>query len=297
MNAPCSICSLSVPARIICTKSPWTRRSPVTSGWNEVAISAPCRTATILPAAGPSSTVASTSTDSPTCSTQGARMKTACTGPPSRCAKSTSVSKESTCRPKALRRTVMSMPPSVSWSGLPSTIRSASRIIPAQDPYAGRPARRASRSGSRTPKARASLSIVVDSPPGSTMPSRPSSSLGRRTDRGCAPQSCRARKCSRTSPWRARTPTVDGGAGHDRQAYGPAARVPARWTAPEQGRGRETSSGSSPTCATGPPSSTRASPMRAARARFALPPAWSISTATVSAPCRSRCGRRRRRCR
>ncbi len=66
-------------------------------------------------------------------------MKTACTGSPSRWAKSTSVSNESTCRPKALRRTVMSMPPSVSWSGRPSTMRSASRIIPAQDPYAGRP--------------------------------------------------------------------------------------------------------------------------------------------------------------
>src|SRR3954447_11405879 len=102
----------------------------------------------------------------------------------------------------------MSTPPSVSWSGFPPSIRSASRIIPAQEPYAGRPARSAARSGSRRSKARISLSIVVDSPPGRTIPARPSSSSGRRTARPWAPRSARARRCSRTSPWRASTPTT-----------------------------------------------------------------------------------------
>ena len=48
--------------------------------------------------------------------------------------KAMSASKESTCRPKALRRTVTSSPPIVSWSGGASRIRSASRIIPAHEP-------------------------------------------------------------------------------------------------------------------------------------------------------------------
>ena len=43
--------------------------------------------------------------------------------------------------------------------------------MPAHDPKAGRPAARRARSGSSTPNSRASLIIVVDSPPGSTMPS------------------------------------------------------------------------------------------------------------------------------
>src|SRR5690606_11396288 len=66
------------------TNSSCTRRSPVISGWKAVASTAFCRTATILPAAGPaagvSGTVASTSTSAPTDSTHGARMKTACSG-------------------------------------------------------------------------------------------------------------------------------------------------------------------------------------------------------------------------
>ena len=44
--------------------------------------------------------------------------------------------------------------------------RSASRIIPAQVPNAGMPAAIRSRSGSNSSKVRASLAIVVDSPPG-----------------------------------------------------------------------------------------------------------------------------------
>ena len=47
------------------------------SGWNEVASRWACRTATILPIAGPEATVATTSTPAPTFSTQGARMNIA----------------------------------------------------------------------------------------------------------------------------------------------------------------------------------------------------------------------------
>src|SRR3954452_6296789 len=140
--------------------SRWMRPSPSTSGWNEVAISDPCRTATILPAApsgAPASSIrASTSTSGPASSTQGARMNTACTGS-SRPAKVTWPSKESTWRPNALRRTVMWSPPSVSWSGVPSSIRSASMIMPAQVPKTGRPSLIRWRIGSDKAQGRAGL--------------------------------------------------------------------------------------------------------------------------------------------
>ena len=80
---------------------------------------------------------------------------------------SRSASKESTCRPNALRRTVMSIPPMVCWSARPSRTVSASMIIPAQEPYIGSPAGPRARSGSSSPNATASFDIVVDSPPGS----------------------------------------------------------------------------------------------------------------------------------
>ena len=198
------------------TKTRCRRPSPPTSGWNDVAISGPCRTATILPAAGPwagsAGTLASTSTPSPTASTHGARMKIACTGSVSP-AKSRLVSKESTCRPKALRRTVMSRPPRVSWPSMPSSMRSASRIMPAQVPKTGSPLAIRSRSGSSRSKIRASLAIVVDSPPGRTKPSHSASSDSRRTATGRAPRESRTRRCSRTSPCRARTPMTGAGTG------------------------------------------------------------------------------------
>src|SRR6185312_3800454 len=90
------------------TKSRWIRSSPVSSGWKEVASSGPCRTATILPVAG---SVPRVSTCSPVCSTQGARMKTARNGVPAIPARLMSRSNESTWRPNAFRRTVMSIPP------------------------------------------------------------------------------------------------------------------------------------------------------------------------------------------
>ena len=74
-------------------------------GWKAVARTFRWRTATILPVF----TRPRTSTPSPTRSTQGARMKTAWNVPaPST---STSASNESTWRPNALRRTVMSSAP------------------------------------------------------------------------------------------------------------------------------------------------------------------------------------------
>src|SRR6266511_1344238 len=64
------------------------------------------------------------------------------------------------------------------------------------------------RTGSARPNSTASLLIVVDSPPGMTSASTSSSSPGRRTDRARAPQASSARRCSRTSPWSASTPTT-----------------------------------------------------------------------------------------
>src|SRR3954453_20976305 len=188
------------------TNSACTRRSPVSSGWKLVATRVPWRTATILPSAGPPTTRPSTSTDGPASSTHGARMNTACTGPPSIPSRPTSDSKESTCRPNALRRTVTSMPPRVCWSGGASTSRSASRIIPAQEPYTGSPSAIAWRSWSSSPNRSASLAMVVDSPPGTTRPSTVASSSGRRTWTARAPWAVSAAKCSRTSPCRASPP-------------------------------------------------------------------------------------------
>ena len=108
--------------------------SPVSSGWKLVATTSPWRTATILPSAGPPSTRPRTSTAGPASSTHGARMNTAVSGPPGTPASGTRDSKDSACRPNALRRTVTSSPPIVDWSGGASSSRSASRTSPAQVP-------------------------------------------------------------------------------------------------------------------------------------------------------------------
>src|SRR6478736_5524239 len=75
-------------------------------------------------------------------------------------------------------------------------------------PKAGSPPRTASRSGSSRSKILASLTIVVDSPPGRTRPSHAASSAGRRTEIGSAPSDRRTARCSRTSPCSASTPMV-----------------------------------------------------------------------------------------
>src|SRR4051794_8352044 len=123
-----------IAERTMSTNSACTRRSPVSSGWKLVATRFPWRTATILPSAGPPTARPSTWTASPASSTHGARMNTACTDPPSTPSSDRSASKLSTCRPKALRRPVTSSPPMVCWSPGASSSRSASRIIPAQEP-------------------------------------------------------------------------------------------------------------------------------------------------------------------
>src|SRR4051812_18734061 len=64
------------------------------------------------------------------------------------------------------------------------------------------------RSGSSSSKVRASRHIVVDSPPGITRASTRSSSSGLRTTAVAAPQVSSTRRCSRTSPCSASTPTV-----------------------------------------------------------------------------------------
>src|SRR5262249_36492864 len=165
------------------TKSRWIRASPVSSGWKEVASSGPCRTATILPVAG---SVPRISTCLPVCSTHGALMNTALNGAPGPVtpARPMPLPKESTCRPTPFRRPVMSMPPPVPWPSTPSSSRSASMIIPAQEPNTGSPAPTRLRSGSIRSEIAASFHIVVDSPPGMTSPSTSSSSSARRTVTG-----------------------------------------------------------------------------------------------------------------
>ena len=151
------------------------RASPPTSGWNDVAISGPWRTATILPAAAPalgsSGTRASTSTPSPTASTQGARMNTACTG---------------SVEPREVQVVLERVDLSPERVAAHGDVEPAERLLADHavlDPVgeqdharrrcrrpAGRSAIRA-RSGSISSKMRASLAIVVDSPPGRTRPS------------------------------------------------------------------------------------------------------------------------------
>src|SRR6202000_966874 len=176
------------------TKSSWIRGSPVSAGWKDVARRRPCGTATILPAC---SSVPRISTSSPACSTQGARMNTARSGGPAIPVSVMSDSNESTWRPNALRRTVMSIPPNVCCPVAPSTRRSASMIMPAQEPRAGGREDRTLRSGSSISKDAASRHSVVDSPPGMISPSTDSSSSGRRTRGGRAPAARTGRNGSR----------------------------------------------------------------------------------------------------
>ena len=78
----------------------------------------------------------------------------------------------------------------------------SSRIMPAQVPKIGRSNERIA---SSSPYSVASFVIVVDSPPGITSPSSPSSCSGSRTSTTSAP-SPEARACSRNAPCSARTP-------------------------------------------------------------------------------------------
>src|SRR5690606_9890748 len=117
------------------------------------------------------------------------------------------VSKESFWLPKALRRTATSSPPRLRCPSMPSSTVSASRMSPAHVPYTGMPPAIRSRIGSASPNRRLSLSMTLDSPPGITRPATLSSSATRRTGIASAPSPRSTARCSRTSPWRASTPT------------------------------------------------------------------------------------------
>src|SRR6266516_3758708 len=77
-------------------------------------------------------------------------------------------------------------------------------IIPAHVPNTG-PANE--RTASSSPYSRISRMNVVDSPPGTTSPSNPSSCSGLRTSTTLAPSRRSIAACSRKFPWTAKTPT------------------------------------------------------------------------------------------
>ena len=107
----------SAALRTMSTKNPCTRSSPVSSGWNDGGQQRALANRDD-PTGGRSGRRrgrAPRRRARPTPPT-GARMNTACERRRRTPAKSTSASKDSSCRPKALRRTIMSMPPMVSWS-------------------------------------------------------------------------------------------------------------------------------------------------------------------------------------
>src|SRR5262249_47831833 len=89
---------------------------------------------------------------------------------------------------------------------IPSVMSRASTIIPAQVASVARPLEIASRNGSSRPTRSISIVIVVLSPPGSTIPSRPPRSSRVRTSRGPAPTASSALPCSANAPCIARPP-------------------------------------------------------------------------------------------
>src|SRR3984893_1619777 len=100
----------------------------------------------------------------------------------------------------------MSSRPSPRWSAMPSETSRARTIMPAHVASVARPPAIARLSGSNKPIRSISIVMVVLSPPGSTMPSRPSRSWGDRTNRVLAPLASSARMCSANAPCIARTP-------------------------------------------------------------------------------------------
>src|SRR5205823_4824484 len=95
-------------------------------------------------------------------------------------------------------------------SAIPSAMSLASTIMPAHVARVASPPWIASRSGSSRPTRSISIVIVVLSPPGRTIPSRPSRSSRVRTKRVRAPAAPRARTCSANAPCIARTPMRGG---------------------------------------------------------------------------------------
>src|SRR5437773_7935308 len=89
-------------------------------------------------------------------------------------------------------------------------MRLAITIMPAHVPRMGIPSAARPRIGSTSPCSRASLAIVVDSPPGMARHSTDARSSAVRTRIGVAPHAANIAACSRKSPWRANTPAFTG---------------------------------------------------------------------------------------
>ena len=171
----------------------------------------PRRTATILPPAA-AGTEASTSTDGPTDSTQGARMNTARIGSAPSAGKShvglervhLATERVAPHRPCRCRR---SAPGRRGRRG--SCLRAGSSRRTSRT-WASRRAR-ASRSGSIRPQRIASIEIVVDSPPGRTRPSTPVQRRGVRDRDRAHPDRLQGVQVLAHVPWSARTPMVRAG--------------------------------------------------------------------------------------
>src|SRR5712691_4335685 len=106
------------------------------------------------------------------------------------------------------------------WSCIPSVTSRARTIMPAHVASVGSLLAMAARSGSSRPTRSMSIVIVVLSPPGRTMPSRPSRSSLVLTRRVLAPTASGALTCSANAPCIARTPIKEAPAE-------PARRLPA----------------------------------------------------------------------
>src|SRR6202171_4107912 len=94
----------------------------------------------------------------------------------------------------------------------------------AQVARAGRPPPSSRARSCLSPNLRRSLSMVVLSPPGRTMPSRPASSSALRTGNASAPRRVSAWLCSRKAPGRPRTPVLGALTGAGRRGELPTAR-------------------------------------------------------------------------
>mmetsp|Transcript_40707 Transcript_40707/g.100582 ORF Transcript_40707/g.100582 Transcript_40707/m.100582 type:complete len:237 (+) Transcript_40707:362-1072(+) len=222
-------------------------RSSVSSGWKEVARMLPCCTPMMTHVESldaPSLTfescssssacsralalsVASTWTPSPTLMITGARMN-ACRKPSLACslsiepASTTGRSALSIWLPKKLRCAVTSRPPisdcpPIFWP----VARSDRKMRPAQVPKTGRPLRTNSCSGSTKSSVRATMAMVVDSPPGMTSPSRSSVRCAIcRTSDTRTPSWPSALMCSTKAPCSASTPMCGASAAISRPRVG-----------------------------------------------------------------------------
>ena len=113
----------------------------------------------------------------------------------------------------------MSSRPKACWSSRPSVTDLARSTSPAHVPNAGIPASRRSGSGARAPRSRAGARSPSTRPPAA--PSRRRLEVGRGAHRHARDRGPTARRCSRTSPWRA---TSSSAAAHLQSSVSPARR-------------------------------------------------------------------------